>query len=144
MKRFTKCICFLMVCVMLLGTTAYAAEDITPRSSSYFWGSGTYLNKTSGNTFEAWFDVVATHSMLKLGVSTVKIQQSLDGESWTTVKTYSMASYPDLVCDNTIAHAGYVTYTGTSGYYYRAAFTLYAKDSSGVAYMPRYSEVIRL
>ena len=144
MRRFTRCISIMLVVVMLCGTTVFATENANQRSSSYFWGSGTYLHKTSETTFEAWFDVAATHSMLKLGASSVQIQRSSDGENWTTMRTYSMTSYPNLICENTVAHTSYVTYTGTSGYYYRAMFMLYAKDSSGTGYMPRYSEVIKL
>ena len=139
MKRFVRCICILMAAVILLTTPAFAAESVQPRSSSFFSGSSVYLYKLSGASFQVWFDVLATHSMEILGASTIKVQRSSDGETWTTMKTFRMGSYPQMICENTAWHADCVTYTGASGYYYRAFIILYAKDSSGTGEMYRYT-----
>lgn len=41
--------------------------------------------------------------------------------------------YTNLVASNDFAHETYVTYTATSGYYYRAEVTFYAKKGNGSA-----------
>ena len=144
MKRFTRIVSFFLVAVLLFSTVAFAVEEAGARASNYFFASSVYLYKTTGTTFQAWFDVKAVGIMDELGASTIKIQRSSDGETWTTMKTYSKADYPDLIYENTARHAACVTYTGTSGYYYRARVELYAKNSSGTAYMTEYTSSMKL
>lgn len=138
MKRFTRCVCLILAVSMLFAVPAFAAES---RSSRFFISSIAYLYRqnTVGRAFEVCFDVVATHTMDELGVNFIKVQQSTDGENWTTVKTFTKEEYHNLTDTNALTHMGYVVYTGTRGYYYRAFMQLYAKDSTGTAYMPRYT-----
>lgn len=144
MKRFTRCACFFLAIMMLLITPAFAAETVTPRASSYFMCISAYLEKTTGTQFEVWFDVTAVGGMDELGVSEIKVQRSSDGVNWTTMKTYSKDYYPQMICDNTVAHADCVTYTGTAGYYYRAYVCFYAKNSSGFGEYDEYTSSIKL
>jgi len=130
--------------MVMLVTLPVAAEDVESRASSFFMSSNVYLYKTSSIQFQAWFTVVAVDGMDELGASTIKIQRSSDGTSWTTMKTYTKANYPELICEDTSAHGACVTYAGTPGYYYRAKITLYAKDSSGIGEMTRYTAKMQL
>ena len=141
MKRFTKCICKLMVVVLLLTSSVFATESIEPRGSNYFICSSFYLYRESSadRTFAACFDVTGKHTMEKIGASILKIQRSSDGENWTTMKTYRMEDYPEMICENTFQHNYHFYYTGTAGYYYRAYVELYAEDSSGVGIWYKYS-----
>ena len=82
--------------------------------------------------------------MEELGATVLKIQRSTDGVNWTTTKTYTREEYSKLVKEDAITHWASFNYTGASGYYYRSYVELYAKDSSGRAYMPEYSNVIRI
>lgn len=131
MKRFTRCICFLLVCVMMLSTTALAAEPATPRASIFFAASSVYFWHTSGNNYQIWFDVTAKGSMAELGTSKIQVQRSTDEENWTTVRTYYKEDYSQMVKTSTTSYANCVSFTATSGYSYRAIVTLYAKNSSG-------------
>lgn len=142
MKRFVKYVCLLLSLSLLLTIPVMAAEMPDGRSSNFFGSSSVYLYKTSSKTFQAWFDVTAVRTMDKLGASRIKIQRSTDDENWSTVKTCTMDSYGNLVCDNTASHMSYVTYTGSSGYYYRAYIELYAKDEVGTGYWDRYTSSI--
>ena len=142
MKRFTKYICLLLSLSLLLAIPAMAAEMPDGRSSNFFGSSSVYLYKTSSKTFQAWFDVTAVRTLDELGASKIKIQRSTDDENWTTVKTCTMDNYSNLVCENTASHESYVTYTGSSGYYYRAYIELYAKDEVGTGYWNRYTSSI--
>ena len=142
MKRFTHCICILLVCVMMFSTTAFAAETAEPKGSSYFMNSSVFLCNVSGNSFEAWFEVTAVSRMEAIGVNYIKIQRSTDGSNWTTVKTYTKESYPHLLDSNSVSHSAGVSYTATGGYYYRAVIQLYAKKGIGSAIMNEYTSKI--
>ena len=144
MKRFSRLICMMLAVVMLLAVPAAAAENAEPRASSFFGSTDVYLYKTSSTQFQAWFEVSALYPMDKVGASEIKIQESSDDENWTTVKTYTMDSYSNLICENSGAHASYVTYTGTTGKYYRAKITLYAENSTGFGERIRYTSSILL
>lgn len=144
MKRFTLFLCLLFVLSSVLVMPALAEEASDARSSSYFMSSSVYLWKTTGSQFQAWFEVTGMSTMTKIGTSEIKIQRSTDKENWTTVATYSMDDYSQMVKSNSVYHEGYVTYTYTTGYYYRAKVTLYAKNSSGAAYMTEYTSYLDL
>lgn len=142
MKRFARYICMLLVLTMMLAIPALAAESAVTRASSFFGGSSVYLCNVSGNSFEAWFDVTAVRTMDAIGAKIIKIQRSSDGVNWTTVKTCSKDNYLYLVDYNTVTHGAGVSYTGTSGYYYRAYIQLYAKSGVDTATMDRYTSKI--
>lgn len=145
MKRFIKCVCFFLAILTLVANPALAAENVEPRASSYFMASSVYLWKTTGTTFEVWFDVTAVGGMDELGAKTIKVQRSSDNETWTTMKTFSKDDYySQMIDEDTCHHANCVTYTGTAGYYYRAYIVLYAKNSSGTGEVYRYTASIKL
>lgn len=144
MKKFSQCVCVLLIVAMVLATPSFAVENADNRSSAYFAASSVYLWKTSNSQFQAWFEVTGMSTMTKIGASEIKIQRSTDKENWTTVATYSMDDYSQMVKSNSVYHEGYVTYTYTTGYYYRAKVKLYAKNSSGTAYMTEYTSYLDL
>lgn len=144
MKRFARLVCLLLVAVIMLTTVASAAENENQRSSSFFGSYSVYLYKTSTSQFQAWFEVTAVGGMQKLGARTIEIQRSTDKSNWTTVKTYSMEDYSNMVASNTGFHESYVTYTYTTGYYYRAYVELYAKNSNGTAVYDTYTSSLDL
>ena len=140
MKRFVRCFAVLLVAAMLLTISAFAAE--MPRASNFFTRTSTYIDKTTGTSFEVWFDVTATGTMDELGATTIKIQRSPDGSNWTTMKTFSKDSYSQMIDEDTAWHGSYVTYTGTAGYYYRAKVTFYAKNDSGTGTYTMYTSTV--
>lgn len=142
MKRFLKAVCLMMVAVTLFSTTAFAAESAAPRASDYFMKTSTFIERYSDNSLEIWFDVTALGTMSVLGVRYIELQRSTDRSNWTTIKTYDKADYSEMTCDNTGAHADYVTYQGSSGYYYRAYVEFYAKNSSGTGVYSRYTATV--
>lgn len=144
MTRFFKFGCFVMALIMLLALPVYAADNENLRASNYFAAHSVYLHKISSTQFQAWFEVTAVGGMQKLGASTIKIQRSTDKVNWTTVKTYKMEDYSNMVASNTGYHDDYVTYTYTSGYYYRAYVELYAKSSNGTGYYDAYTSYLDL
>lgn len=144
MKHFLRLICLLLVCATICSIPAYAAEN-TARGSDYFMCRSCYLWKTSSTQFQVWFDVTAMSGMDELGVSTIIVQRSADGEDWENMQTYRKANYSSMICKNTAAHASYVTYSGAqTGYYYRAYVCFYAKNSAGTAEYISYTSGITM
>lgn len=144
MKRFSRIVCMLLAVVMVLAAPAAAMKNENSRASNYFMSSDVYLQQTTSTQFRVWFEVTALDGMDKLGASEIKVQRSSDGVNWTTMKTYTMANYSNMICENTGAHVSYVTYTGQTGYYYRAKISLYAENSTGVGEWIRYTSSILL
>ena len=147
MKKTVRFICMILACSLLLAVPAQAAETVEPRASSFFSSYGTDLYKTSSSSFQIWFDVVANagSSPQVLGVSEIVVYRSADQQSWTKMRTYTMDNSPEMVAQNTMGHGGYVTYNyATTGYYYRARITFYAKNSIGIGEKDVYTEIIRM
>ena len=131
MKQFLKVVCAILAIAVIMAMPVFAEQEGSPWASAYFISYSTYLYRTTGTQFEVWFDVSARNIMTELGVSSILLQESSDGENWTTVKTYEPEDYPQMICENTGSHADCVSYTGRAGYDYRAYVSFYAKNSSG-------------
>ena len=131
MKLFLRSLCLILVISIILAVPVFATKEATPWASNYFVYYSTYLYRTTGTEFEIWFDVVGRNIMTELGVNSIILQESSDGENWTSIKTYTPEDYPQMICENTGSHADCVSYTGRPGYDYRAYVTFYAKNSSG-------------
>lgn len=134
----------IMVIVMMAALPVQATENGGSRGSLFFVSSSVYLWKTSDTTFEAWFDVTAIDGMDALGASSITIQKSNDGTNWTSMITYTPATNPQMICNNTGVHAGCVSYIGTPGAYYRAKIVLYAKKGTSVGEMIEYTATLKL
>ena len=145
MRRFIRIICLILVVASLTTMTAFAAETMDPRGSSFFTVASAYFNVVSGTKFDIWFDVTATGTMDELGASEIVLERSTDMVNWTTVKTYRRANYSQLVnTDACVTYSASVPYTYTDGYYYCATVTLYAKKGNGTASATVTSDILDL
>lgn len=147
MKKLVRFICIILACALVLVVPAQAESVVEPRASAFFASYGTDLYKTSSSSFQIWFDVIANagNTMQILGVSEIIVYRSADQQSWTKMRTYTMDNYPEMVDQNTEDHIGYVTYNyATTGYYYTAYITFYAKNSTGIAERYVYTEILRM
>jgi len=134
MKQFIRCVCVVLVCSMILAVPVSAAETANQRASDYFMAYSTYFQPVSGSSYQIWFEVTATGMMDELGVKTITVKRSADDINWSTVKTFNMSNYSQMVNKNgAVLHTGYVPYTCTTGYYYVAYVELYAKDGDVTA-----------
>ena len=143
MKRCIKALSLILVLAVACSSLCVTAKATEIRASNYFATYSTYLWKVSGTTFQVWFDVTAVGTMTELGVRDIQIQRSTDNSNWTTVRTYNKANYPQMTCANTAGHSDCVTYTGSTGYYYRALVTFYASNSSGTGILYRYTDTFK-
>ena len=144
MKRWFRIIGMLLAMGMLLAVPAFAAESAAPRASHYIMSTCVYLDQTSSTQFDVWFDIVGIGIMEEIGAYEIKIQRSSDGDDWTSVKTYTGTVANGMVDVNTHVHAGHVSYTGTTGYYYRARIVFYAENSTGRGEFIAYTDPLRL
>lgn len=146
MKKLTRFACIILILGIFLAMPAQAQSIVEPRGSAFFGTYGTDLYKTSSSSFQIWFDVVSNVSRMDvLGVSEIIVYRSADQQSWTKMRTYTMDNYPQMVAQNTTSHDGYVTYNyATTGYYYRAYITFYAKNSTGIGERYIYTEILRM
>ena len=145
MKRIARLICLFLALTLLLAAPARAAqrEEASTFSSYYFasWDPSIYLEPNQ--EIEIWFDVVGVDTMQEIGVSRIEMQRSVNMRDWITVRVYEPDDYPQMICENTGFHGGYVTYTGIPGYYYRAYVVFYARRSANSwGEMPEYSNIV--
>lgn len=143
MKHFVRLVCMILVICLVAAVPAYAEAQGDARASSFFLAHSVSISKESSTLFYVCFDVVATGAMDELGATTIEVQRSSDGENWERMRTYRSDVYSHMLCQDTSAHGGYVTYsTATPGYYYRAYITLYAKNSTGTGIRYRYTQTV--
>lgn len=141
MKRFTACVSMVLIVAVLISVPAYAVEIVDSRGSNYFMSCSSYID-VYGTKMEMWFDVSAVGLMDELGVNSIEVQRSSDRSNWSTMRTCSSDDYSGFIDTDTADHAGYITYYGTSGYYYRIRVTYYAKKGTGSALMTDYSSSV--
>lgn len=146
MKKLMRVVSLILAASLLLAVPAYAESTVESRESAFFASYGTDLYKATATSFEIWFDVDANAAMMNvIGVSEIVVYRSADQQSWTKMRTYTMEEYSQMVDTYTASHTGYVTYGyATSGYYYRARVTFYAKDSRGIGQRDVYTEILRM
>ena len=134
MKRITQIVCMLLLVSMILAIPAFAEE----RASSFFSAHSCYLWEISDSEFQVCFNVTAVDAMDILGASEIKVQRSTDRSNWETVATYN-----DVYGYDRSYYSDEVTYSSaTSGYYYRARVTFYAKKGNGIAEYVAYTSSI--
>ena len=146
MKKAVRFVCMILVFSLFLAMPAQAETVAEPRASAFFSSYGTDLYKTSSTSFEIWFDVVSNVSTMQvLGVSEIVLYKSADQHTWSQIKMYSMDAYAVMVRENTTSHEGHVDYNfATTGYYYTARITFYAKNSTGIGERDVYTEILRM
>lgn len=145
MKKFLRIISVVLMMSLILAVPVSAEVEIQPKGSAFFAAHNTYLYKTTATKFQIWFDVTSAGMMQELGVSTIEVERSYDGSNWDLMRIYEMEDYPEMIDTNTASHTGYVLYNlATSGCYYRAYITFYAKNSRGIGELGRYTAVMQM
>lgn len=123
-QRMLRILCILM-CFALLIAIPVQAEEISPRASKYIGGYGGSLHKTTGDNFEIRYSVYSGEDLDQIGVFMIQLTKSTDQVTWYREAVFYSSDYPDLMAENDFTHSGHITYTGQSGYYYRANITFY-------------------
>lgn len=130
MKRFVRMIAVLLILGSLCSVAAMAEEEATPWTSLIFEKAFANVYKNSSSEVCCRIEVSTYLQMAKLGVKTVKFQRSVNGTSWSTVKTYSASTTSGMTNTNAYSYTGTLSHTAFSGSYYRAYVVFYAYDGS--------------
>ena len=146
MKTKLRIICTIVVLSLIMAVPVSADINVETRASKFFSAYGTWLEKTSSTSFEIWFDVNSNNAIMnEIGVSYIEVYRSSDQENWTLMRTYDMVDYPSMIDEYTGSHTGYVTYNyASTGYYYTAYVTMYARNSTGIGERYVYTEILHL
>ena len=114
------------------------------RSSDYISRSDALIAKSGTNSISIKTTPGSGSSMTSIGVTTIVIEQSANGTSWTPVRTYSSRYTAAMLGHNVMTHTYTQTYTGPVNYSYRALVTFYAADKNGSDSFSLYTAVVRL
>lgn len=146
MRKTINILAVLLAVVVLLSPSAYAAgsDQITPYESSTLRQYTTFLYVPSGNEIQIWFDVIGTRILDKIGVLRIEVQQSSDGQNWTTVEAFRCTDYDNMIATNSQTCCSYVTYYGTYGYYYRAYVTIMGQKGTEISSRFIYTDTVYL
>lgn len=125
----------LLALTLLIGccATFASATEIQPRASDYFY---TYyatcsVSSTGRVSVNAVAKTSAGKSMTELGVKTIKIQESANNSTWTTVDTITSSDNSQFISSGSNFDKTFAVYSGNTNCYYRFIVTFYAKDASG-------------
>lgn len=142
--RYRLSVLFLAFTLSISSISGVLAEELSPRSSDYIEKYYVHLSK-SENNLEVYFSVYGLGILDDLGAHTIIIQRSRNGSSWTNVKTfyYTDAGYAHMMGHQTHIHQSYVTYTGVSGYYYRALVKVWGGDGTSGDMSPAYTNIVQ-
>ena len=109
------------------------------RSSDYISRSDALIAKSGTNSIS-----IKTTTGSGSSMTSIVIEQSANGTSWTPVRTYSSRYTAAMLGHNVMTHTYTQTYTGPVNYSYRALVTFYAADKNGSDSFSLYSAVVRL
>ena len=131
MRKILKNMAIGFACLLLLSTSALAAENFSPLSSSYIYGTFSDIIPESNGKLLITFHLNSPAPMTTLGASSIDIYEN-NGHTTKLVDTiYATDSgYEHMMGDGTY-HASNITFGGTVGYQYYAKVHLTASDSSG-------------
>jgi len=122
-KRLVRIASLALVIVLCFSVLAPIASA---EGSAYITNYITSMTAGSGGKVTAWFQITGTGTMDEIGVTKVTIY-----ENGTLIKTYLSTSTSGMMGNNTVVHAGSVTYSGTVGKSYYAHVTYKAGKDGG-------------
>jgi hypothetical protein len=105
-------------------------EVFEPFSSDFLSSYGGSISRVSSGNLRVNFTVRATRIFANVGALTITIQER-NGNSWSSVATYSHSTTSGMMGSNTSSHSGIVNHSGTAGIEYRATITVFAGGSPG-------------
>lgn len=131
MKNVIKGLFAFFVCLLLLNSTALAADGIMPTSSAYIFG--THANMKAGNNGELniSFWISSPAIMSELGASSIDIYEN-NGHSTRWIDSiYVSDRGNEKMLGSGTYHSCDLIYQGTIGYEYYAKIHFTASDNTG-------------
>lgn len=132
LKKFIIFPIFLFSILLSVPTMAATPSDgIEPQASSFLTSYSVGIHPVGNGKVEVSFSVVGTDIMDRIGAAKIVVYESTNNSSWSPVKTYNYTTYSNLTATNRSTYGSDVTYSGTSGRYYKAIVTIYAAKDGG-------------
>lgn len=134
MRQYLRKIAALILsCSFLIGAVAMSANAAPERSSLYLSLYRAWLTPKNNGAINVNVDVQAVDDMDDIGATSIVMYESSDGGStWSAVRGYSSALYPNMLAHDTyLYYDTAVTHIGRPGKQYYAIITIYAGDSTG-------------
>lgn len=122
-RKLIRTLSLLLVAVCLLSTVSFAA----PRASDQISICSGSVSANGSGSITISFSITGTDVMNTIGAKSITIYKY--GGTYVTKLSYG--NYTTMMGYSKMLHSGSVTYQGTSGQYYYAVITFYAKDSNG-------------
>lgn len=125
---------FVAFALIIPGTASAATVDeMQPYASKYLTSYSAYVYVTSTGQVQVWFDVMGTGDMDEIGVLSVLLYESTDGNTWTRIKTFSHENYgTTMLAEDDWYVSSHVSTQGVKGRYYKAYICFWAgKDGGG-------------
>ncbi len=129
-----KAVILFLVFSLIFPVCANAAvvQPAQPMASDYFTAYNTYACPMGNGRIEVWYDILGDTTMDEIGALSIIIYESIDGNSWTRVKTFLHEEYPGMLIYNDYFCCTHVNYQGIAGRYYKARVCLWAgKNGNG-------------
>lgn len=128
-----KTVALILSFSFLIGAVALPANAASERSSLYLSLYSAWLTPKNNGAVDVTIDVQAVGDMDDIGATSITIYESSDGGStWSAVRGYSSALYPDMLAHDTYLYLDTpITHIGRPGNKYFAVITIYAGDSTG-------------
>lgn len=142
MRKLVRGISICLVICMIMAVPVCVSAADNQRASLFFMAHQVYILKTGGYGYQACYDVTGTGTMQEIGAKSLSVQRSEDGENWTTIRTYTSDTYPEMIAENTVTHDGEFSRLAAPGHYFRLKVVLWAKDSRGTGEMTVYSAAV--
>ena len=134
MKPFwKKTFTLVVVLSLLIAAIIVPSSAVAERSSLYLSRYRAWLTPKNNGAIAVTIDVQAVGDMDDVGAISVTMYESSDGGStWSAVRGYSSALYPDMLAHDTYLYFDTpITHIGRPGNKYCAIITIYAGDSTG-------------
>ncbi len=117
---------------MPIYANAAVIAPVAPMASDYLDVYNTYACPMGNGRIEVWYDILGDGTMDEIGALSIIIYESIDGNSWTRVKTFLHEEYPGMLIYNDYFCCTHVNYQGIAGRYYKAHVCLWAgKNGNG-------------
>ena len=136
MKKSTilKMVALCLVFTLAFPITVNATENdtIVPYASYYLDSYNTYIYVAGSGRIRVYFHAMGTGIMDEIGTLSILLYESSDNSTWTRVKSYSYENYSSMLAYDDYYHSSYVSYSGTTGKYYKAYVCIWAgKNGTG-------------
>ena len=128
-----KLIAIILVISLCAPISAQAAmpETVQPMASDYLMAYTAYICAMGDGDLEIWWEVTGTGTWADIGVLTVYLYESTNGQSWYWVETFLHEDNPGMLDHDNFFCMSHVDYEGVPGRYYRAYVCVWAGPEDG-------------